>query len=428
MTDSQSAGSQICGKRPTADQPDESCASKPTRIVAGSVSQVLHVTSWLSRLGGGIPQVVWALARENTALGIKTTVAGLRDEWLEADCPAVGQQLITGTIRGPKSLGFTGDLHARLRAQAGAGSVVHSHGLWMYPGVVARKLARSLNRPLVISPHGMLEPWALHRSRPKKWVAARLFEDRNLQAADCLHALCAPEAANFRSYGLDAPIAVIPNGVDLGPLHPLPDHEAIVGRFPRIKSRRRILFLSRLHPKKGLENLLRAWHKLERDFDDWCVLIAGAGAPAYEEQLKSLVKELALQKSVVFLGPVYGEEKRTALAAADVFVLPSYSEGFSVAILEAAAAGLPVLLTPECNFPELAKTGAAIETSTDLPEIEFGLRTLLKLTDEQRSSMGRRGHDLVARAYSWPAIARQMLELYRWLSGDTPRPAFVQVR
>ncbi|HKI69020.1 MAG TPA: glycosyltransferase, partial [Verrucomicrobiae bacterium] len=227
--------------------------------------------------------------------------------------------------------------------------------------------------------------------------------------------------------GIGKPIAILPNGVGMEALRPLPEREAIAERFPQVKGRHRVLFLSRLHPKKGLANLLSAWQKLGPDFGDWCVLIAGSGEPAYEEQMRTLVKDLALDRSVVFLGPAYGDDKRNAFAAADVFALPSYSEGFSVAVLEAAAAGLPVLLTRECNFPELAKAGAAVETSPNTSEIESGLRSLLEMTGEQRRAMGRRGKELVERAYTWPTIARQMLELYRWLSGNAQRPAFVQM-
>jgi poly(glycerol-phosphate) alpha-glucosyltransferase len=271
----------------------------------------------------------------------------------------------------------------------------------------------------------MLEPWALKNSFWKKQLAGRLFENENLRAAGCLHALGTAEAENFRRYGLRNPIAIIPNGIELSELYPLPDADVITERFPELKDRRRILFLSRLHPKKGLGNLFKAWRCLSTDFRDWCVLIGGSGQPAYEQELRSLVKDFGLEKSIYFLGPIYGEDKKLALAAADGFVLPSFSEGFSVAILEAAAAGLPVLLTRECNFPELASAGGGIETSTELEGIEAGLRQMLALSEEQRNEMGRRGMELVQRSYSWPTIAGQMIEVYRWLLGSGAKPECV---
>src|SRR5262249_1191797 len=159
--------------------------------------------------------------------------------------------------------------------------------------------------------------------------------------------------------------------------------------------RRRVLFLSRLHPKKGMGNLLQAWQKLAPGFNDWQLLIAGSGDPAYENGLKASSQDLISNKTVVFLGQVQGKKKKQILAAVGAFVLPSFREGFSVAILEAAAAGLPVLLTPQCNFPELARANAAVEISTDTAGIETGLRKLFEMTDEQRKAMGQNGRELI---------------------------------
>lgn len=266
----------------------------------------------------------------------------------------------------------------------------------------------------------------MNNSRSKKWLAGWLFENKNLRAAKCLHALCAAEADHFRRLGLINPVAIIPNGIARDTLHPLPEREAITKQFPGLKGRRRVLFLSRLHPKKGLRNLLRAWRGLGADGAEWCLMIAGNGLTAYEEELRTLVREFALERNVFFLGAVYGGDKAAALAAADIFVLPSFSEGFSMAILEAAAAGLPVLLTPECNFPELVTAGAGIEITTEAAGIEMGLKQMFKFSDGQRTEMGRQGMQLVQQSYTWPAIASQMTEVYQWLAGIGPVPSCVQ--
>jgi len=368
-------------------------------------------------------------------------VFGLRDQWVEEDCAGNHLPFTAGTVLGPKALGFSPDLTAQLRMGVRPGGVVHSHGLWMYPGRVARKCANKARCPLVISPHGMLEPWALNNSRLKKKLAAWWFEDKNLRQADCLHALCAAEADNFRRYGLKNPIAIIPNGVDMPEIGDRRSEvgntgdgtDTMVEKFPGMKGRRRILFLSRLHPKKGLSNLLQAWSKIQkaesgkRKAEEWVLAIAGAGQPAYEQELRTLVKDYALEKSVVFLGPVYKEYKRQVLADADAFVLPSFSEGFSVAVLEAAAAGLPVLLTRECNFPELVNAGAAIEISPQPSAIEAGLRQILESSELQRKDIGRRGLELVKQSYTWPVIAGRMCRVYEWLAGNGSRPEDVKM-
>jgi poly(glycerol-phosphate) alpha-glucosyltransferase len=131
---------------------------------------------------------------------------------------------------------------------------------------------------------------------------------------------------------------------------------------------------------------------------------------------------------VVFTGPLHGQEKLAALGNSELFVLPSFSEGFSMAVLEAAAAGLPVMLTPQCNFPELAQAGGAVEVSPDLAGCEAGLRKVLGLADAERRAMGERGRNLVMSSYTWPRIAAQMLEVYRWLLGEAERPGCVLLK
>jgi poly(glycerol-phosphate) alpha-glucosyltransferase len=126
------------------------------------------------------------------------------------------------------------------------------------------------------------------------------------------------------------------------------------------------------------------------------------------------------------MGPAYGPKKRQLLAAADAFVLPSFSEGFSMAILEAAAAGLPVLLTKECNFPELAAAGAAIEVPAGPVGIPEGLAKILELSAAQRKLMGSRGLELVKHFYTWPAVAKEMMRVYDWLAKKGSRPDCVQ--
>jgi poly(glycerol-phosphate) alpha-glucosyltransferase len=396
-------------------------------MMAGLISSVVHVTSWLSRQGGGIPPVVWALASETRLQGIDCLVAGLEDQWVEADSSAKKVPLLTGSLLGPGTLGFSPNLLTRLTARMKPAGIIHSHGLWMYPGIVARRVSKSTASPLVISPHGMLEPWALENSRWKKRLAAWLFENKNLRSADCLHALCEAEARNIRSYGLRNPVAVIPNGVDLADFSSLPPYGAIERDNPRLKGKKRMLFLSRIHPKKGLPHLLRAWQKLASQFPDWRLLIAGNDQLGHEAELKKLTSELGLLTSVIFLGPLYGETKKQALAGADIFVLPSFSEGFSMAVLEAAACGLPVLLTPQCNFPELAAAGGAVEVQPEVESCENGLRHLLSLSQDERRGMGLRGRELIQKAYTWPGIAARMISVYAWLLRQGPKPDCVYV-
>ena len=182
--------------------------------------------------------------------------------------------------------------------------------------------------------------------------------------------------------------------------------------------------MGRLHKKKGLELLLRAWARLASQFTDWVLVVAGPDR-GFETTVRRLIQELGLVQSVILTGNLQGESKREALGAAEVFVLPSFSEGFSMAVLEAMACSLPVLLTPECNFPEAAASGAAVEVEATVRGTEAGLRRLLSLGDTERQKMGRSARTLIAARYTWDRVAEQTMQLYCWLTGRGLRPEFV---
>jgi glycosyltransferase involved in cell wall biosynthesis len=222
------------------------------------------------------------------------------------------------------------------------------------------------------------------------------------------------------------PIAVIPNGVELDEPAAQPD-QAVVGRqYPALQGRKIFLFLSRVHPKKGLPDFLRAWAEAKPQDQNWALMVVGPDELAHEAELRKLADDLGIASQITFAGPAYGEQKRSFLAAADAFVLPSLSEGFSMSVLEAAAAGLPILLTRECNFPELAAAGAAIEVPAGQAGILAGLKRFLDLNETERQQMGAKGRELVKQCYTWTAIGRQMNRVYDWLQSGGPNPDCVQ--
>jgi poly(glycerol-phosphate) alpha-glucosyltransferase len=197
--------------------------------------------------------------------------------------------------------------------------------------------------------------------------------------------------------------------------------------YPRLKGKRRMLFLSRIHPKKGLAHLFKAWQQLASEFNEWILLVAGNDQLGHEQEMRSLAIGLGLGNAVVFLGPLYGEAKKKMMAGSDAFVLPSFSEGFSMAVLEAAACGLPVMLTPQCNFPELAAAGGAVEVQPEAASCEVGLRQMFSFSNAERKRMGARGQKLIRRDYTWPAIAARMAAVYAWLLRQGPKPDCVSL-
>jgi len=278
----------------------------------------------------------------------------------------------------------------------------------------------------------MLEPWALQNARWKKRIAALLYEDRHLHGAACLRALCEAEAQSIRTYGVHNPISVIPNGVDLPQLTESSVAEPASPAFRTFAQGRKILlYLGRLHPKKNVANLIRAWKQLLNSHpsprEDWALAVAGWDQAGYERELKRLNNDYGLAASVRFLGPLFGQEKDAAYRACDAFVLPSLSEGLPMAVLEAWAYAKPVLMTPECNVPEGFAAEAAVQIGTKPGEIAVGLKKLTEMSDSARTAMGGRGHALVATKFSWPRIGEQMRSVYEWLLGGGPPPEAVRI-
>ncbi len=294
---------------------------------------------------------------------------------------------------------------------------VHIHGLWEQSTLAAVRGARTLAKPYILSAHGMLEPWALGSKRLKKGLYAAMFERAHLQNAACLHALTAAEARNYRDFGCRGPIAVIPNGVDV-PSTLSPD--LFLEAFPALRGKRAVLFLGRLHKKKGVDLLLRAWARVAPLFPDACLVLAGPAEPARAAELEKLAFRLGISEQVLFTGMLDYPMKWSALASAECFVLPSYSEGLSVATLEAMGAGVPVIVTENCNLPEVAEYGAGWQIAPRLKELVVALERCLSSSGTANRELGKRGAALVRERYSWPTVAAQMAELYTWVQSGTP--------
>ena len=341
-----------------------------------------------------------------------------------------------------------------------APELVHTHGLWTYLSIALPRWAQARARPYVVSPHGMLDAWALANSRWKKRLATVAFERRHLHGAACLHALSAAEAESIRMFGLRNPICVIPNGVEV------PEENAEMLKTEMLKSERKILlFLGRLHPKKGLVNALKAWKQAFHSTSniqnskshEWQFVVAGWDQGGHEAELKRLCDELELSysdipasdyvggtptllesssvksvvqnsSSIVFLGPAFGETKDLLLRQASAFILPSFSEGLPMSVLEAWAYGVPVLMTDHCNLPEGFLADAALRIGTDATSIAEGMRLLLRSPTSDLRSLGSNGRALVARQFTWPHIAAQMKDVYDWVLGGGPQPCSVGLR
>ena len=394
--------------------------------MARELMRVGMLTAHLSAEAGGVWEVVRLLTANLLRAGVHTSTFGLAPRrGAESPCGFTGHSGQGFRVRGPTSFGYAPGLSAAL---GGAYlDVTHCHGLWMYPSFVGYRWSRRTGRPHLITPHGMLDDWALRQSCWKKRVVGCWFEDRHLQSATCLHALCQTELSSLRGLGLRNPVALIPNGVDL----PVRGAGGPAPWSGRVESGRRVLlFLGRLHRKKNVESLLLAFRALRRDCPlagNWVLVIAGWGDPVYTKKIHALAGALEFGTAVVFLGPVYHEAKHAALTYADAFVLPSLSEGLPMAVLEAWSYGLPVLMTAGCNLVEGFSRGAALCIQDRPAGLAAGLERMVRMSADARRDMGIRGRQLVLERFLWPRVADQFAELYRWLVDGGARPDTIRL-
>ncbi len=386
----------------------------------------------VSRASGGVFEAERRLQQAlHTQEGIAVKVIGLRDAYTDQDASSwapLRPEIIAGC--GPKSFGFAPGLMQALREEDA--DLLYSVGLWKYPSLAALRWSNLTRKPVMVAPHGMLDPWALRNSGAKKRVAAWLFQNALLKSAACLRALCLAEAQAMRDYGLSNPIAIIPNGVDLPEKVSGRDSEPPHGEFSQ--GRFLLLYLGRLHPKKGLMNLLAAWNQARKTGGkDWVLAIAGWDQGGHENELKQKASDLGIpwsdnvgvsseKASLIFLGPKYGQAKAELYAQCDAFVLPSLSEGLPMTVLEAWAHAKPVLMTDACNLPEGFSAQAALRVPSSPDPFAGVLRELFEMSDEARQVMGENGLALVKDRFTWIRMAREMSAVYAYLLRTGPKP------
>lgn len=326
--------------------------------------------------------------------------------------------------QGVELVGPTPEFEAEIRRA----DLVHMHGLWQIHTRRGAPAARAARVPYLIAAHGMAEPWALRHKRWRKWIYTALVEGPNLRNASCLHALTRPEVDHLQTLAPEAPVCLVPNGVDLEPFEDLPPRSELETECPELEGKFVLLFLSRLHVKKGLDLLADAFARIADDWPDLHLLLAGHDDGAWPP-FRQAIEAAGLTERMTWVGHVNGWRARRAWAAADAFILPSYSEGFSMAILEALACRLPVIATTACHFPELAQRQAGLVVEPSREGVLRALRALQAMSPSERAELGERGRRLVEADYTWDRQAEKLARVYDWLlGGGTPPEAVVEPR
>ncbi len=379
--------------------------------------RVLHVISGIDPQSGGTVAAVAGLTRAQSAQG---AAAALATTWTHghdlSTADRLTEQGVAVHLIGPthQPLARHPDIKPTLRQHIAASDIVHIHALWEEVQHQAAKTAYKQNVPYVITPHGMLDPWSLSKGWLKKHLYLTLRMRKNLNHAAAIHFTTKTEQQLARPLRLTPPAIVEPNGIDLSEFESLPPAGAFRKRFTAIGDRAVVLFLSRLHPKKGIELLIQAFAKACTSNE--ALVIAGPGPKDYQATLERLVQEKGLNDRVIFTGMLYGPDRLAAMADADLFVLPSYQENFGIAVVESLAVGTPVIISDQVNIhQEITEAGVGGVVPTNADRLTEELHAWLA-NPARRQQASQRAKPFVASRYDWGAIARRWLTHYEQIT------------
>lgn len=311
-----------------------------------------------------------------------------------------------------KKIGFSGAMFLWLKiiAANGQASIFHIHSLWMMPNIYPGWAARGSNVKIIASPRGTLSPYALNINKWIKKLFWIFLQGPVIRRAHCLHATALSEYTDIRMLGLTQPVCIIPNGIDVPEFLP-----------KQINSNQKtLLYLGRIHPKKGLLNLLHAWAQVESRFPDWKLKIIGPNEVNHLADLLNLRDKLALQR-IEIIGPLYGIAKLNAYREANLFVLPTHSENFGMTVAESLAAGTPAIVTKGAPWSQIDNKNAGWWIDIGIDPLASCLNQALSMESEDLVKMGVNGRYWMLESYSWDAIAREMASVYQWMmEGGVP--------
>jgi len=386
------------------------CHQRPT----AATNRVVFIAEDLSAVAGGVPAVVRQLSRRIVEQRIDVDVVyamggaeDLPDSVSTIACPPDG--LGRGWGWGKRLRSTLGSVAKRRKTETSS-PVFHIHGIWAAPQYFAARAAHRNNLPFIVSAHGMLEPWLWHRQGWRTRVKKNLYWHGMaypvLSRAAVIHAITPLERDHLRVLFPRSRIEVIPNAIDVA-------QEGCTSNSEREPT---ILFLGRIEPKKGVDLLIEAFARANLS-SEWRIRVVGpVWSDSYQRRLEELVRRLRLTERVMFLGPVFGDAKRSLLRRSWVMAVPSHSEVVGLVNLEAAIVYLPTITTPQTGLYDW-ESGGGVLVEPNIEHLSRALSQACEWSAEEQAERGRASRRLVAERYSWEAVLPQWLSLYRSLFG-----------
>ena len=372
---------------------------------------ILHTVSSTELLFSGITYCVNELSEGLTSLGQNVEILSLSStpkSWVSSKNEYKFRNNFLNIPFLHKS-GYSSDMKKHISDSNS--DIVHTHGLWMFPNIY-----RNSSATFVISPHGMLAKNALKFSSKKKKIFNSLFQKKALADAQLFFASAESEFEDIRNYGLNAPIAVIPHGVNI------PN----VKKKKHYNNTKTVVSIGRLHPKKGLDTLIKVWSRIEPIFSKWDLKIVGPDENRFQIELEKLIKKLNL-KRVSIEPPVYGFERDLLLSRCDLFILPSTTENFAMTVAESLAVELPVIATKATPWSGLKTNRCGWWVKGDEVSLFEKLKVALSLPEKELVDMGRRGKEWMKKDFSWGNACQKTLEAYQWIENKGKIPDHIYI-
>jgi glycosyltransferase involved in cell wall biosynthesis len=376
---------------------------------------ILHLVADVGTASGGMGPSILGLAQAQRDLGDRPTIWCLDYHDSSAEfAEQAGVEIKVWPRSRPHSLGYSAQMERAVREEkAPPFDVVHQHGMWLRLIHTSTLMKQRYGIPTIFAPEGSLNPYCLKISRWKKRIAMVLYQRENLQSFTSLLCLSETEASDSRKFGLPYPIDIVPSGISDQWLCSVGSADRFRSRYSIPEGKRIMLFVSRLHPQKGLPMFLSVMRSMPVErLKDWVLVIAGPNQNGHVAELEALSLRYGLTDHVKIVGPIYGQTKRDAFEAAELFVLPSYSEASSIAVLEAMAVSMPVITTTGTPWQDLVQHGCGWWVSADHDGLLSALCDASSKSPEELGAMGTRGRALVEEKYTWSMIARSINEVY----------------